>query len=78
MPSGRKTYKLGRQSSNGQNMVHITSLVMEKIQFNHCPIILLVSELVRLSASCNILKLTIGCQNQHFTSLTECKYLFQV
>ena len=27
---------------------------------------------------CNILKLTIGCQNQHFTSLSGCKYPFQV
>ena len=36
MAAGHQTQKLGRQSSN---MVHVTSVVMEKMQFNHFPII---------------------------------------
>ena len=40
--TGHKTHKLGRQSSNDHNYqisVHMTSLVMEKMQFNHFLII---------------------------------------
>ena len=38
----------------------------------------IISEFVRLLTFCNFLKLTTGCQNQHFTSLIGCKYPCQV
>ena len=42
MATGHQTHELDGQSSNDhnlQNMVHITLLVMEKMQLNHFPII---------------------------------------
>ena len=39
MAIGYKTHKLGRQLSQLPNMAHITSMVIEKMQFNHFPII---------------------------------------
>ena len=42
MAIGHETLKLSRQSSNDRklpNMIHITSLLMETLQFNHFPII---------------------------------------
>ena len=41
MATAHKTHELGRQSSNDHlpNMVHIATLVMEKMQFDHFPIV---------------------------------------
>ena len=39
MATDHQAYKLSRQPSNDHHMAHMTSLVMEKMQFNHFPII---------------------------------------